>query len=149
MRTNIENALYAIKDYLQDLVANFLDVNREHINILSVDTNIIGEDIYDWSQDEDDALEEEDSETYYSFTYEYRKDKRTLDYDEPKEMVWQHTESPNYKNGYIDRVMTPEDFNQLFQDRINDKCSLYWFEEKNISSYSIDIQIDRKKSLPS
>ena len=139
MRTNIENALYAIKDYLQDLVANFLDVNREHINILSVDTDIIGEDIYDWSQDE----------AYYSFLYQYRKDKRTLDYDEPKEMVWQHIESPNYTDGYIDRVMTPEDYNQLFQGRVDDKCSLYWFKENNISSHSIDIPIDRKKSLPS
>ena len=128
MRTNIENALYEIKDTLENLIANYLDVNREYISVFLLKLEQIGEDIYDWSMDEDDALEEEDCETYYLVRYHYREDKRTLDYEEPEDIVWQHIESKNYRDGFVDRVMFEEEYDALFEKKKNDPCSM-WYEE--------------------
>ena len=129
MRTNIENALYEITDLLQNKVADYLDVNRQHIDIVSIDTNIVGEDCYDWSEDPNDACEDTQFETYFSFMYRYRDNLKELDYDEPEEMIWQHIEGSDYTDGFTDRVMAIEEFEALFEKKKNDPCSMIWYEE--------------------
>lgn len=128
MRTNIENALYEITDLLQNKVADYLDVNRQHIEIVSIGTNIVGEDYYDWSEDPNDACEGTQSETYFSFMYRYRDNLKELDYDEPEEMIWQHIEGSDYVDGFTDKVMTIEEFGALFDKKTTDPCSI-WYEK--------------------
>lgn len=132
--TNFENSLYEIKSHLQNMVADYLDVNRNHIKICYVDTELIGEDLYDWDNNEFDACEGTQTETYYSFAYQYREDAKTLDYGELQNMVWQHIESENYTTGFTDKVMTYEDFETLFEKKKTDPCSVEWFESVEIKT---------------
>ena len=123
---NFEDALYGIKDMLRDLVADYLDVNRGHIMIGNLYTQLVGEDCYDWDNDPEDACAGVQGETYYMFDYQYRKDKRTLDYEESKEMYWKHVD---YEGRHRDEVMTQVEFDALFERKKADPCSLVWYEE--------------------
>ena len=128
MRQNTEKMMYEIKDTLQDLVADYLDVNRQHIEILSIDTHVCGEDYYDWDKDPYDAFQGAQSEAYYMVTYRYRNNLKSGVYDEPNDMVWQHIESPNYTDGFVDRIMSVERFDELFENKKDDPCSTMWYE---------------------
>lgn len=130
LKQNFEEALYAIKDALQDLVANYLDVNRQHINITYLKMDLVGEDCYDWDNNPDDACEGIENETYYLFEYQYREDKRFLDYEEPQEMIWMHREEEDGSRPF-DTVMSYEEFEKKFEDKKKDPCSLMWYEETN------------------
>ena len=127
-RQNFEDALYFIKDNLQEMVADYLDVNRQHIDIMFVDMNVCGEDYYDWSKDPYDTFEGGQSEAYYMVCYRYRNNLKTLVYDEPQDIVWQHIEGPDYMDGFTDRVMSVADFDKLFEDKKSDPCSTQWYE---------------------
>lgn len=132
IKTNYEDYLWSIKAMLQDKVADYLDVNREHIKIVLLGTDICGEDCIDWDADEDDAAEGIENETYYMFSYAYRKDKRTIDYEEPVDMVWRHIEGDDR---VFDEVMTEQEFEKLFEDKKHNICSMLWYEgNKNISA---------------
>ncbi len=125
-KTNYEDYLCGIRDMLQNKVADYLDVNREHINIVFLGTDIYGEDCIDWDADEDDAMEGMESETYYMFSYAYRKDKRFLDYEEPVDMVWRHIEGDER---VFDEVMSEQEFEKLFEDKKHNVCSMLWYEK--------------------
>ena len=143
--TNYGDFLWAIKDMLQDKVADYLDVNRQHIDIVFLGTDIIGEDCIDWDADEDDAAEGFDNETYYSFSYSYRKDIKTTDYEEPVDMVWQHTESEEYGT-VCDRVMTFDEFDKLFEDKKHNVCSMLWYEKPKPIVMGVGISGNNVKS---
>ena len=112
---------------LQNKVADYLDVNRQHINILSIETDICGEDIIGWSADEEDAMEGEESETYRHIFYQYRKDVRHIDYEEPKCLVWRHIEGDER---VFDEVMSIEEFEKLFESKKSNVCSMLWYESE-------------------
>ena len=116
-------ALQAVEDMLQGLVADYLDVNRKHIQILFIDVPLCGEDGYDWDMNPEDAMEGTEWEEYRMFTYQFREDTRTLDYGEPVDMIWRHIDERNF-----DSVMTEEEFDTLIENRKTDKCSMVWYE---------------------
>lgn len=128
MKKNFEEFLENIKDMLQNEVADYLDVNRQHISIVFLGTEIIGEDCIDWDADPDDLMEGTESETYYQFAYAYKKDKRRCDYEEPVDMVWQHT---NGVDRTFDRVMSNDEFEELFESKKHNICSMLWYEGEN------------------
>ena len=125
-KIDIEQALLAINERLENLVADYLDVNRQHIRIDFIDTQICGEDYIDWDADPDDAAEGTESELYYRFMYSYRKDVRKLDYEEPVEMILQHICERNYE-----RVMSTEEYDKLFEAKRKDIKSIWYEEDEN------------------
>lgn len=129
MKTNIEKALLEVTETLQNKVADYLDVNRNHIKICMVDTEICGEDYIDWDADEDDAMEGFESETYYRFAYMYREDARHLDYGDLTTMIWKHIEGEGENGRIWDEVMTEEEYEKLFEDKKSNPISM-WYEEK-------------------
>ena len=120
-----EEALNSVSEMLQDKVADYLDVNRQHINILSIETEICGEDCIDWDEDEEDAAEGEEFETYRRILYQYREDIRNIDYKEPECIVWRHIEG---ENRLFDEVMSVEEFEKLFESKKHNVCSMMWYE---------------------
>ena len=128
MKMNMTHALSAIKETLQNKVADYLDVNRHHIQITLLDTELIGEDIIDWDADEYDAAEGREFETYYRFGYQYREDTKHLDWGEDTFMIWLHTEGDNTIEGGFDTVMTEEEFDKRFEDKKSDVKSMLWYE---------------------
>lgn len=127
-KINIEGALGAMVEGLAELVADYLDVNRQHIRIEFIDPQICGEDGTDWDKDPDDAAEGVEWEAYYHFAYSFRKDKRTIDYEKPVDMIWKHVDSDDYTYGFNDSVMTTEEFDKLFEDKKHDPKSVLWYE---------------------
>ena len=118
----IEDALDAVKDALQNKVADYLDVNRLHIRITLLATEVIGEDMIDWDADEYDAMEGQEFETYYRFAYQYRENSKTLDWGEENYMVWIHTRGVRD----LDRVMTEEEFERFIEDKKGDITSTFY-----------------------
>lgn len=122
IRPNFEDAMNCLTDMLKDKTADYLDVNRQHINIFMIYPNVIGEDIINWDNDPDDAAEGEEFETYYGYAYQYREDIKNIEWGEPIDMVWLHKD-----NGY-DQVMTEEEFDKRFEAKKTDICSEFWYE---------------------
>lgn len=104
IKINIEKLLMALWNELEDLVANYLDVNRGHVDITFI-SDLIGEHYYD---DEDYGFT---SITFYQFGYKYRESMKNLDYEDEKTMVLQHFESEG--EGAYDHIITMEEFEKL------------------------------------
>ncbi len=112
-KKDYEDYLRSIRDMLQNKVADYLDVNRQHIRITFVDTDAIYENM--WKELEEG--EPDWFETYYPFCYQFRESINNGDYGEETNMVWQHTYTNDalFNNeSYQDVVMTDEEFDNLF-----------------------------------
>ena len=109
MKKNFEEFLWDIKDMLQNKVADHLDVNRLHIKITYVDTDLVFENYpLELEEGEPDWFE-----TYYAFGYRYRESVKNCEYGEEVTMIWQHNE---YDNEPFDAILTNEQFNEFLKD---------------------------------
>ncbi len=109
MNTNYENMLLGVKDAIGEMVADRLDINRFHINMLSISTDIALEVSYD---DEDGTYD-----TYREITYQTRyfnKENNNFDYGEVTTAYWCHTEDHN--GDFSDVVVTEEEFENIIND---------------------------------
>ena len=88
MKNNYEDALRGLTEFLEELIADRLDVNRKHITVTAIYPQIVAEADY---EDEDMNFD-----TYYKVEYVERRfseaDKKWVDGDEGT-MYWCHTES--------------------------------------------------------
>lgn len=108
-KTNFEDALWSVRDMLENKVADYLDVNRLHVKITFINTDLVYENYPDCVEEgEPDWFE-----TYYAFGYQYRKSVKNCDYEEEVVMIWQHNE---VDGDPYDIVMTTEDFDKHFEE---------------------------------
>ena len=108
---DFEEALNSLSEMLREKVADYLDVNRQHIRITYIETDLVFENTWD-------ELEEGEPdwfETYYSFGYQFRKKLDNKLYGEEVTMVWQHTRTTDvlFGTNFEDVVMTVEEFEEL------------------------------------
>ena len=109
MKANYENMLLSVNYAIGEMVADRLDINRMHIVMLSISTDIALEVSYD---DEDGNYD-----TYREITYQTRyfnKENNNFDYGEVTTAYWCHTED---QNGICsDVVVTEEEFENIVND---------------------------------
>ena len=119
MNKNYQDLLWEIKKMLADKVADKLDVNRQHIDIIWISTDLIGE-YYCFDEDEDweDGVDEYYERIFYAFQYKYRKDLKTLDYEDPVTMVWESGKEGDTEEtaDAYDVVHTLEEFDKIAEE---------------------------------
>ena len=93
---NFENALEAVSEYLQEKVADRLDVNRNHIFVTKITTETI------WELESEDGYQ-------CARMFAYREDA-----SEDNWMVWYHKE--NNTGAFKDIIMTEEEFDAGFDN---------------------------------
>lgn len=107
-KVNYSNSLFYLKNFLKELVADRIDVNRHHVEIMSIG-NIVAEVFY---EDEDDNID-----AYYRITYRTRyfnEEKKNFDYGEETVMYWCHTES-TVNGDFSDVVVTEDEFDNIME----------------------------------
>ena len=112
-KTNFDDALRGVTEFLQGLIADKLDINRLHIEVLGVCPKIIAEASYEDEDDNYDIHREIGYRTRY-----WNAEKQVFEYSELKKTYWCHTESMT-KGYFTDVVVTEEEFKNLFDDGEN------------------------------
>ena len=92
-KVNYEDALRGLTEFLEELIADKLDVNRRHITVTAIYPQIVAEADY---EDEDMNFD-----TYYKVEYEVDGDEGT--------MYWCHTESMA-THGFSDVILDEREF---------------------------------------
>ena len=111
--TNYEDLLFEIREMLEGLVADKLDVNRRHIDVRSVELHPLV--VLTCDTDPDFC------ETYYHVIYRTRywnEKKKEFKYGEPADMVWVHNEDAD---GVYDCACTMEEYNSRMEDCEDDE----------------------------
>ena len=117
-----EDSLWAIRKNLQEMVADRLDVNKRHIDITMIATDVYGEDSID-----EDECGDEWFFTYYYFQYRYRADLKSSDYGDCTPMIWCVADCVTDEKNSYEVVKTIEETERCFEDARKDPRSM-WYE---------------------
>lgn len=112
-KINYQDALMGLTEFLQELIADKLDVNRRHISVTTIYPEIVAEVDY---EDEEMNLD-----TYYEVKYVERyfnKETKGWEYGEEKTMYWCHTES-YADHDFTDVILTEQEFENCTNDGEN------------------------------
>ena len=107
-KINYEDLAYELRQMLENLIADELDVNRMHIDVIQVGLLPVAE----FTDEEDIDYFEEYHLVIYNTRY-WNEKKKNFDFGEPEIMYWVHTED---SDGSSDVVIDEMEYKNRVED---------------------------------